>query len=53
MTQHLEATNPLLMALTPPTSDELENKDVDVRGPDGFALSIRGVGRDRGDTESS
>lgn len=45
------------MALTPPTGDELDSKDVDVRGPDGFTplmlASIRGIGLDTGDNESS
>ena len=54
-TQHLEAAN---MVPTPPTGDELDSKDVDVRGPDGFTplmlASIRGMGLDTGvDNESS
>lgn len=59
--QHLEAANvpnQSIMALTPPTGDELDSKDVDVRGPDGFTplmlASIRGIGLDSGiDNESS
>lgn len=53
--QHLEAAH----VLTPPTGDELDSKDVDVRGPDGFTplmlASIRGMGgHDSGlDNESS
>ena len=60
-TQHLEAANvpnPSIMALTPPTGDELDSKDVDVRGPDGFTplmlASFRGMGLDSGvDDDSS
>ncbi|KAH3791857.1 hypothetical protein DPMN_145348, partial [Dreissena polymorpha] len=53
-TQHLEAAN----VLTPPSGDELNSKDVDVRGPDGFTplmlAAIRGMGPDAGlDNESS
>ena len=59
--QHLEAANvphPSIMALTPPTGDELDSKDVDVRGPDGFTplmlASFRGMGLDSGvDDDSS
>ena len=54
--KHLEAAN--VLALTPPTGDEIESKDVDVRGPDGFTplmlASFRGIGLDSGvDDESS
>lgn len=53
--QHIKAAN----VLTPPTGDELDSNDVDVRGPDGFTplmlASIRGTGgHDIGlDNESS
>ena len=55
--QHLEAAN-VPNALTPPTGDEIESKDVDVRGPDGFTplmlASFRGMGLDSGvDDDSS
>ena len=59
--QHLEAANvpnPSIMALTPPTGDDFDSKDVDVRGPDGFTplmlASFRGMGLDSGvDDDSS
>jgi len=52
--QHLEAAN----VLTPPSGDELNSKDVDVRGPDGFTplmlAAIRGMDMDSGlDNESN